>query len=186
MTERTGGEPRTRAGLVERARSYARRVDLNLDLEAVSWEVSERARRRAGACSWDGETATIRLTWDAYREYGWERFAGTVRHELIHAWEFQAFGSAGHGERFRRQAARLDAPVDCEQFAAARVHVHCTRPGCDWTLRRYKASKTVREPEQYRCGDCGARYEVVHRESGLSWRTAAGYREARETLGDRW
>jgi len=90
----TDDTPETRTELLARVRRYARTVDLPIALDAVSWEISERAKRRAGSCHYDADTesVTIRLTWRAYRTHGWATFRDTVRHELIHAWEFQAHG----------------------------------------------------------------------------------------------
>jgi predicted SprT family Zn-dependent metalloprotease len=179
-------DPDTRAGLCRRAADYTRTVPLDVDLDAVAWEVSECATRRAGATVYDpaADRVTIRLTWDAYREYGWREFAGTVRHELVHAWEFQRFGESGHGERFRRKAREVDAPRHCRPFTDARLRLVCTA-GCGWTADRHRASRTVRRPDDYRCGDCSAPYRVEHR-SGVSWRTGFGYRVARRRIGDDW
>ncbi|WP_129114587.1 SprT-like domain-containing protein [Halegenticoccus tardaugens] len=174
--------------LLARAREYAETVDLPVDLSAVRWEVSTRAKRRAGACLYDrgSGTTTIRLARAAYRAYGWDRFAEVIRHELIHAWEYQRFGESSHGPRFRRKAADLDVSVRCPRFSAGRLRLVCTDPACDWTAERHRASATVTEPERRRCGSCRAPYEVRHVASGLAWRTAAGYRRARERLGDEW
>ncbi|WP_433634728.1 SprT-like domain-containing protein [Halomicrococcus sp. NG-SE-24] len=56
-------------------------------VEAIDWEISERAQRQAGVTEYDPatEAVTIRLTWDAYQEFGWQQFSKTVRHELVHA-----------------------------------------------------------------------------------------------------
>ncbi|WP_433634420.1 SprT-like domain-containing protein [Halomicrococcus sp. NG-SE-24] len=50
----------------------------------------------------DTESVTIRLTWDAYQEFGWEQFSKTVRHELVHAWQYWQFDDADHSETFAR------------------------------------------------------------------------------------
>lgn len=170
--------------LVARARAYAKTVDIAVDHGAIEWEVSERARRRAGACLYDGErdAVTIRLARRAHEAHGWAATRATIRHELIHAWEFQQFGSAGHGARFREQAARLDAPRHCEAFTDPRLRLVCENPDCDWRAGRHRASKTVTHPGPRRCGDCGGRYAVVHLASGERWTTNAGYEAARERI----
>lgn len=180
--------PTTRERLLERAAAYAETVPIEVELDDLSWEVSERAKRRAGCCRYDpaAETVTIRLTWDAYRAAGWPRFTATIRHELIHAWEFQRFGRSDHGERFAHQAERLDAPRHCEPFTEARLELRCTRPDCSWSADRHRASAPVKRPREYRCGDCGGKLLVAHVDSGLTWRTSAGYRGVRERLGSNW
>ena len=154
------GEPSTPAELLERAREHAASVPLELDLDAVSWEVSRRAKRRAGACRYDGDagTVTIRLTWAAYEAFGWAEFSGVVRHELVHAYEFQTHGESGHGPRFRTLAERVDAPRHCRRFTPPAYWVTCR--DCGQRLARYKRSKLVKHPDRYRCGSCGGRLSV--------------------------
>ncbi len=178
--------------IVARARIHARDVvdenGLAVDLTALEWDVSARARRRAGACRWhaDRGVATIVLARRAYERYEWPAFAGIVRHELVHAWEFQQFGESGHGDRFREQAAALEAPRYCEAFTEPRYVLRCLTADCDWRAKRHRASKPVASPDQYRCGDCGGSYEVEHVESGRTWATAGGYGGAKAALGEDW
>ncbi len=178
--------------IVARARIHAREIvadaDLPIDLGAVEWDVSTRARRRAGACRFhpDREAVTIVLARRAYEAYDWPAFAAIVRHELVHAWEFQQFGESGHGHRFREQAARLDAPRHCRSFSEPRYLLRCHSEDCDWQARRHRASKPVKTPDQYRCGGCGGDYEVEHVASGRTWTTASGYGGAKAACGDDW
>lgn len=178
--------PNTRTDLPAWAAEYAEAVPIAVDLDPVEWTVTSRAKRRAGLCRYDPETGaiTIRLTWPAYEALGPERFRGVVRHELIHAWQYQTVGEADHGERFRRQADRLDVSVRCPTFTPARLRLVCE--DCDWAVDRHRACPSVTTPEERRCGDCGGRYAVVHRESGRTWRTAEGYEAARGAIGDAW
>ena len=183
------GWPSTREELLERARTYAASVDIDVDVEAIEWEISDRAKRRAGGCRYDAETGqiTIVLTWDAYRAHGWTEFTGTIRHELVHAWELARFGECGHGERFRRKAREVDAPRFCRAFTDGRLRLVCTDPACDWQVERHQASKTVRYPGRgYVCGECGSDYLVRHVATGREWRDNDGYRRAREEIGDDW
>ncbi|WP_408957317.1 SprT-like domain-containing protein [Natrinema sp. 74] len=189
----TDGEEYTLADeITARARIHAREVvdecELVVDLAALEWEVSTRARRRAGACRWDAgrEVATIVLTRRAYERYEWPTFAGVVRHELVHAWEFQRFGESGHGDRFRERAAALEAPRYCEAFAEPRYVLRCLADDCDWRAKRHRASRPVKAPDQYRCGGCGGSYEVEHAASGRTWTTASGYGGVKAALGEEW
>lgn len=186
MEPSTRKEPATRDELLTAAESYAETVPIEVSLSDIDWECSERAVRRAGACIYNRQTGhvTIRLTWSAYRAFGWEEFTGTIRHELIHAWEFQQFDESGHGARFIEKANKLDTPRHCRSFSDARLRLRCST--CDWEARRYRASKAVKRPARRRCGSCGSRYRVEHVESGRQWRTHAGYLVARRKLGDEW
>ncbi len=182
-------EPRTRRELLERAAAHAETVQIDVDTEAIEWEISEHAKRRAGACRYDPDTGsiTIRLTWRAYQAHGWEAFRETIRHELVHAWEFQHFGESGHGERFRKQAARIDASRHCESFTEGRLELICTNEDCDWRAERHRASKPIKHPDGgYRCGACRGSLLVRHLASGRTWQTHEGYRRAREALGEDW
>lgn len=178
-------DPDTPRDLCSYARLYAERVDIDVDHDAISWEVSKRARRRAGACSYDAATGevTIRLTWDAYRAFGWRQFTKTIRHELVHAWEFQEYGDAGHGPRFRAKAREVDAPRHCETFTDHRLELACTE-GCAWNAGRHKASRPVQHPEDYRCPDCGSAVVVEHCASGVTWVDHDGYEDARDVVDD--
>lgn len=178
--------------LLARARIHARDVvdeyDVAIDLGALEWEVSARAKRRAGACRWhaDREVATIVLARRAYEAYDWPAFAAVVRHELVHAWEFQQFGESGHGPRFRERAAELDAPRHCQSFSEPRYVLRCLETHCDWRAKRHRASQPVKAPEQYRCGVCGGSYEVEHADSGRTWTTASEFGGVKAALGDQW
>jgi len=187
--DRVPGWPTTRAELLDRAAEYAASVDLDVDVGALEWEISERAKRRAGGCRYDAETGqiTVLLTWEAYRAHGWETFTGTIRHELVHAWELTHFGECGHGERFRTKAREIDAPRFCQAFTDGRLRLVCTATDCEWTVERHRASKTVKFPDDgYVCGQCGSDYLVRHVATGHEWQSNEGYRRARGAIGDDW
>jgi len=189
VTAQSPTAPETRAQLIDRASAYARTVDIALPLDDIEWAISERAKRRAGGCRYDPgtETITILLTWAAYQEFGWAEFQGTIRHELVHAWEFHTFGESGHGERFSKKAAEIDAPRHCRTFTDGRLELVCTSDDCEWRPERHRASKPVKFPDSgYRCGECGSDYLVRHVDSGRTWRTNDGYERARDALGDDW
>ncbi|MCU4718896.1 SprT-like domain-containing protein [Halapricum hydrolyticum] len=188
MTRAQSG-PQTREELLVRAAAYAETVDIDIDTDTIEWTISERAKRRAGSCRYDGANGqvTIVLTWDAYRAVGWEQFTGTIRHELVHAWEFTHYGESGHGPRFRRKADELDAPRHCESFTDGRLRLACTDEDCSWMTERHRASEPVKYPDRgYRCGDCESPYVVEHVDSGLTWRTNSGYERVRDKLGEDW
>lgn len=174
--------------VLDRVVAYARTVPIDVDHDSISWEFSRRAKRRAGVCLYDDETGsvTIRLAWKAYRRLDWSEFTDVVRHELVHAWEYQEFGESGHGSRFTEQAEAVDASRYCPSFTDPRLELACLAADCDWRLGRHRASVTVTQPDERRCGACGSRYEVVHCETGTRWRTHRGYVEARDRIGTDW
>jgi SprT-like protein len=137
---------------------YAREVvdtfGLSADVGALDWDISRRAKRRAGQVRYrDGDPETVVLTWGYFERRGWAAMASTVRHELIHVHLLNEHGDGSHGERFERWAERLDTGVSCELFTTPEWWVVCE--DCDAALARYRESKLVRRVEEYRCGSCG-------------------------------
>jgi len=141
------------------AREVVDRYDLSASVSALSWEVSTRAKRRAGAVRYrDGAPETVVLTWDHFANEGWAATAATIRHELIHVHLLNECGDASHGERFEVLAERLHTHVHCDRFVSPKYWVVCT--DCGARLARYRRSKLVDQPDQYRCGDCGGPFRV--------------------------
>ncbi|MWG34626.1 SprT-like domain-containing protein [Halomarina oriensis] len=142
------------------ARDVVRAYDLSVSVSALDWEVSKRAKRRAGAVKHrDGEPLAVSLTWEHFQERGWGAAAETVRHELLHVHLLNEHDDPSHGERFRTLADRLQTGVHCERFADPNWWVVCA--SCGSRLARYRRSKLVAETEAYRCGGCGGRLRVV-------------------------
>ena len=179
-------DPDTPDALCRWAERYATRVvsryGLDVDLSLVEWDVSRRAKRRAGAVlstpppgaevgrpvDWDEMPArhrecTVRLTWAAHETNGVEATAEVLRHELVHVEQVQRFGTADHGPTFRARAAEVDAPRHCEPFTPARYLLHCRECG-EVTARRHRRSKPVKRPEAYRSGCCSAPLRVEERD----------------------
>ncbi|MFB6106371.1 MAG: SprT-like domain-containing protein [Halobacteriaceae archaeon] len=145
------------------AREIVRRFGLSVDVSALSWEVSTRAKRRAGVVEHrDGDPETVRLTWEHFETQGWEAAAATVRHELAHVHLLNEQSDAGHGADFRRLADELETTVHCDRFAEPTYWVVCD--GCGSRLPRYRRSKLVENPETYRCGACGHALRAVRNE----------------------
>jgi predicted SprT family Zn-dependent metalloprotease len=142
------------------AREVVRAYDLSASVSALDWEVSKRAKRRAGAVRHrDGTPLAVSLTWEHFQERGWGAAAETVRHELLHVHLLNEHGDPSHGERFRTLAERLQTGVHCERFADPDWWVVCT--DCDSRLARYRRSKLVTDTDDYRCGGCGGALRVV-------------------------
>jgi SprT-like protein len=114
--------PETPTALLDRAQEHATNVAAehfpDLPIEAIDWEVSHRAQRQAGVTKYDPttEAITIALPWTAYEHHVREQFSGTVRHELIHAWQYREFGDADHDATFTRWTDRLETSQYCERF----------------------------------------------------------------------
>lgn len=181
--------PKTPIELIEYATHYSTTINLPIDFSTINWVISTRATKRAACCKFiSGKpTITISLTWAAFNKYGWEKFQGVVRHELIHVWEYQSFGVTSHGIRFKNKAIELDAPIHCEEFSPARFNLKCKNLDCYWSATRHRASKTVTHPlKNYRCHVCGSPYEVEHISTSTVWETHSEYLKARKLIGSNW
>ncbi|SIR98830.1 Predicted Zn-dependent metalloprotease, SprT family [Haladaptatus litoreus] len=160
----TDDTPETPTGLLDRAQQHAADIATkhfpDLPVKAIDWEVSHQAQRQAGVTKYDPatEAITISLTWTAYEQHGWEQFSETVRHELIHAWQYHEFGDADHGATFTQWTDALDTSLHCERFITPTWWLVCE--DCGGRSARYRRSKTVRNPEQYRCSECGGAIRV--------------------------
>lgn len=141
------------------ARAVADQHDLSVDVSALEWSVSKRAKRRAGAVKHrDGNPESVVITRAHFTEHGWEAAAATVRHELIHVHLLAMDGDATHGAAFEALAEELDAPINCERFTDPEWWVICEN--CGAKIARYRRSKLVEQPGQYRCRDCGGEFRV--------------------------
>jgi len=86
--------------LSHRARAYGEAVIRGtdwlldgVDLAKITWATSTRAKRRHGRCSYDGGgRVTITLTEHTYDRAGFAACKMTIRHELVHAWQYQHRG----------------------------------------------------------------------------------------------
>ena len=159
IDERPKGVPQTKRALCERAAAHADAVAdeyfPELPVEAIDWETSRRMQRSAGVAIYEHrrEEITIRLSWDAYEAYGWEQFSRVVRHELIHAWQYNERDEADHGPTFRQWIEPLETDRHCEQYTEPKYWVVCE--ACESRDPRYQRSKVVKQPERYSCGRCG-------------------------------
>ena len=171
--------------LLNAAAEYAQTIDVDVDIDDIDWEVSHRAKRRAGACKFNRKTGdiTISLTWKAYEELGWEEMKGTIRHELIHAEDYAQRGDSGHGLRFKMRAEDLNAPRHCPKFAEGDYVLECAECG-EYSGDRHRASKTVKQPQKYTTNscDCDGNLRVTHVETGQTWTDNEGYRAAKRHL----
>lgn len=138
------------------ARDVVANYDLTVSVSDLEWEVSKRAKRRAGAVKHrNDEPQTVSLTWQYFQEHGWGVTAAVIRHELVHVHLLNEHGDPGHGDRFRQWADELQTTVNCEPFADPNWWVVCE--SCGSEMPRYRKSKLVKNPESYRCGGCGGK-----------------------------
>lgn len=147
------GDDMRDGALLHAVQEYAETVEIDVDLEPVTFEVSHQMKRAAGKCGYKKRRGNreyyIRIARGAYDEWGWsEETRAVIRHELVHLWEFQTHGKAGHGRVFSKKARELDAPRHCQKFSEHNYELVCS--GCgEVRATRYQKSKVIKHPERY-------------------------------------
>lgn len=138
--------------------------DLEVDLSDIPVEISHKMKRTAGKVTFQKATkdiTVIRYALKAYQEWGWEKFAKTIRHELIHVHTLQNHDKGGHGRLFKSLVDPLDTHRHCEKFATKDAKYLLLCKGCGQEVaQRFQKSKTVKQPEKYRSNCCKAELEV--------------------------
>jgi SprT-like protein len=138
--------------------------DLEVDLSEIPVEISHKMKRTAGKVKFNKSTKrikVIRYAFKAYQEWGWKKFAKTIRHELIHIHTLQNHDKGGHGALFKSLVDPLDTHRHCEKFATkdAKYLLSCKECGQE-VAQRFRKSKTVKNPEKYRSNCCNEVLEV--------------------------
>lgn len=153
--------PESDAELIEAAKEYTEEVLSDPDIlpglksDVITWEVSHRMKTTAGKCISDGPNAVkIRMAWGAYEKFGWDEYAETIRHELIHAWEHVAGDGMSHGAQFKAWIEPLETHRHCRKFSKPKYIIECTNPACNARWERVKRSKIVKHTSRYNCGSC--------------------------------
>lgn len=157
-------ETELKNAIVEYQFWVAENYPLEIDLNGIPVETSNRMKKTAGKVSsirGSGTVAYIRYAVKAYQKWGWDQFAETIRHELIHVHTIQNHRKGGHGRLFKKHVADLDTHRHCESFARDEAKYILTCSECDKVVaERFKKSKTVKQPHRYRSNCCGSALEV--------------------------
>lgn len=122
--------------LSRKARAYGERVvtgdrwpldEDDVDRERLTWATSTRAKRRHGNASYEDDgRVTITVSEHTYDRGGFDACEGTVRHELVHAWQHQRRGAtaivteAGVVEASYRGEHGCRPDVRCERHESER------------------------------------------------------------------
>lgn len=91
-----------------------------VDPDAIEWTWNGRLRSTAGRfrAHPDDRPPEVELAWGYYREHGLAELLSTVRHELIHAWQYfhPDGGRVGHGPTFTQWVEDLDTSRHCRRW----------------------------------------------------------------------
>lgn len=135
-----------------------------LCLDRIEWKVSRRLFHAGGYCRTefsDPPVHEIVISYPAFRYWGWQRVQSIVRHELVHAAVFEAYGPGidPHGDEFRTLAERIDAPISGESPLPYRFELRCSV--CrDLVDGLYEPSPRTKHPNRFRSDCCGAPLDV--------------------------
>ncbi len=174
--------------LSRKSRAYGERVIRQdtwpidaVNLSAITWETSTRAKRRHGYCSYDGDgEVTIIISEHTYENAGFDACRTVIRHELVHAWQYQHWGETravsgtdvdvetDHGESFRVWVPLLDLDGRCASYYTKekddyRYVYEC--PDCSTWFGNHRLCKSVRQAASggemrvgyCYCGNCKVR-----------------------------
>lgn len=136
----------------------------SLCLERTEWTVSRRLFRAGGYCRTefsDPPKHEIVVSYPAFRYWGWHRVQDIVRHELVHAAVFEAYGPDidPHGEEFQALAEGIDAPIAGESPLPYRFELRCSV--CrDLVDGLYEPSPRTKHPSRFQSKCCGAPLDV--------------------------
>lgn len=76
----------------QHATQVINRTPLNISVEAIEWRATRELESRLGYCRSSRlgiyKSNLIKLSVDALEACGWQEFMQMVRHELVHAWQF--------------------------------------------------------------------------------------------------
>ena len=179
--------------LSERARAYAEWVVRgpdwalsDVDLSAVAWETSTRARKRHGRCLYEPDgRCVVTISERTYERAGFAGCEPTVRHELVHVWQHQHADEwatmaddcvqltddgtpdgavrieRGHGPSFRLWIDPLDldgrSSTPYERTKNDFNYVYeC--PSCGNWWGKHRLCKSVRQAAYGQTGDLGYRF----------------------------
>jgi len=162
------GKKELRRAIEEYSWWVAENYPVDIDLDGVPMELSSRMKKTAGKVvhiRGSDQVKYIRYAIKAYQEWGWEKFAETIRHELIHVHTVQNHATGGHGRLFKKMVPDMDTHRFCEKFAEDEAKYLLLCKECDKLVaQRFKRSKTVKNPGRYQSKCCNAPLRVENNE----------------------
>lgn len=137
--------------LEEQVKDYAQKAvneyDIDVSLDGMTFQVTKQLKRTAGNFS----PGQIKIAHTVAAD-DWELAKSTIRHELVHAEQYQNDEDVAHNHQFRARAHAVDTEVHCPVFEEPEYVVVC--PECEREWRRYRECKLVRQAERYTCAYC--------------------------------
>lgn len=133
--------------------------DFEVDLSEIEITVTGRLKKAHGRYkvkrSISGEEEQIRISKNTIDEHGWEEAKRTIRHEVVHAWQYQNDKGLSHGPSFRRWLEPFDIDVYAEDPAEKNPKYEIICPNCGTVDTKTRACKMTKNVELYQCR-CGS------------------------------
>jgi len=129
---------------------------------SIKIEENSRLKTTAGRFFVTG-TPVIQMNPKYYREFGIDRFIGTVRHEMAHFIQYLARGYTGHNREFKQICADLGGTMN-QKMAADTCPDNGTKAYLKsddkWEYKCWKCDLTIRTKRRLKmnnraCGRCG-------------------------------
>lgn len=164
----------TRSEVIDLAEQHAtqvvNRTPLNISVEAIEWRATRELESRLGYCRSSGrgtyESHLIKLSVDALEARGWQEFMQVVRHELVHAWQFEheEYDSEAGNDSDRAHGESFEVWMDILSIkktgSAVRPDWTIECPACNTTVhkinesRRRQVAERLGELRPVTCGNC--------------------------------
>lgn len=156
--------------LSERAAEYAKDVLFGDDwpiegiaLYKITFETTSQSKKRHGFASYNGNNeVTITVSEKTYERGGWEATKENIRHELVHAWQYQnANVDTGHRNSFRIwvDAMGLSGRLASHYEEQRDDYTYIYRcPECEQWFGKHRLCKSVRQAAEGGEGSIGFRY----------------------------
>jgi len=134
--------------------------EFEVDLSEIEITVTARMTRKWGSFrvkrSPSGEEQQLRISRNAIDEHGFDEVKQTIRHEAVHAHQHQEGYGLSHDWTFRKWCDEFDISVHVDKPSSkANYHIICEN--CGIVGKRQQRSKIVKNPERYKCGECGGK-----------------------------
>jgi predicted SprT family Zn-dependent metalloprotease len=139
-------------------------------------EISRRLKTTAGKIYYyenhGRKTFDIRLAYNNYQKFGFQRTMGTLIHELAHAVAYYAYNHSGHGETFKKICHENGGTMNSQQagtrYASSATSDFCTTPyryvyrcECGQAYRRKGKFRKVYNKSCTKCGTLVAYMQLI-------------------------
>lgn len=149
------------------AEQVVERTNLEVNLDRITWKATWELKAIHGYCKPTfGWTHLIKLSLLSLETNGWQRLMETVRHELVHAWQFQHDDynddaetdfDRSHGESFERWMPILNVHKRSSKIIATWT-IECPHCGSVlqrlWKRRKHQIAEWVSKNESVFCREC--------------------------------